>query len=230
MRLFWSSVCGGETLTGVIRSPDFVIPDKLSFFIAGHNGNPTSNALPRNVLRLRSAQGNRVLAETLPPRNDRAQPVTWDLHAVAGQSGYLEGVDGDTNRSFAWLAFGRLDPPVVSVPKGMLSNESLVRAADVTRILKLTQLSDDLTAPSVRSRARSSRAHRGCAWRWRASDPKPRSNRSGQTLLDPATPDPLSQQIVSELSQVDSDAARAALAGAMATTPAKVQSNIARGW
>ncbi len=225
--LFWSSVCGGETLTGVIRSPDFVIPDKLTFFIAGHNGNPTSNALPRNVLRLRSAQGNRVLAETLPPRNDRAQPVTWDLHAVAGQSGYLEGVDGDTNRSFAWLAFGRLDPPVVSVPKGMLSNESLVRAADVTRILHLDQLSDDLTRlmsdPVLDPPARTSVALALASFGSEAA-----LKSLGQTLLDPATPDPLSQQIVSELSQVDSDAARAALAGAMATTPAKVQSNIAR--
>ena len=71
--LFWSSVCGGETLTGVIRSPNFVIPDKLSFFIAGHNGNPSSNALPEKCPAIAQPQGNRVLAETLPPRNDRAR-------------------------------------------------------------------------------------------------------------------------------------------------------------
>ena len=108
----------------------------------------------------------------------------------------------------------------------MLSNESLVRAADVARILKLTQLSDDLTRlmsdPVLDPPAHTlGRAGAGEFWIRAAL------KSLGQTLLDPATPDPLSQQIVSELSQVDSDAARG-LAGAMATTPAKVQSNIAR--
>src|SRR6185437_13883116 len=52
--LFWSSVCGGEPLTGVIRSPNFTIPQTLSFFIAGHNGKPSTNSKPKNFLRLRS--------------------------------------------------------------------------------------------------------------------------------------------------------------------------------
>src|SRR5262249_17980412 len=38
---FLSSLPSGETLTGVLRSPTFAIPEKLEFFLAGHDGHPT---------------------------------------------------------------------------------------------------------------------------------------------------------------------------------------------
>jgi len=38
--LFLSSLPAGETLTGILRSRPFVIPTKLSFFLAGHDGQP----------------------------------------------------------------------------------------------------------------------------------------------------------------------------------------------
>ena len=41
----------GEQLTGVLRSRAFVIPDALSFYLAGHNGQPPAKHPIKNVIR-----------------------------------------------------------------------------------------------------------------------------------------------------------------------------------
>src|SRR5579859_7434711 len=101
---------GGEQLTGILRSQPFTVPARLSFFLAGHDGYPNQPPQKKNVVRLRAADTQEVLAETFPPRNDIAQPVSWDLTAHAGQKAYLEIVDGDNGKAYAWLAVGRFDP------------------------------------------------------------------------------------------------------------------------
>ncbi len=108
----------GEQTTGVLRSPPFVIPAKLEFWIAGHNGQPGSNPPPKNFIRLCAVDGNAVLIEALPPRNDVAQKVEWNLQKWAGSNGYLEATDGDNAVGYAWLAFGRFAPAVVKIPLG----------------------------------------------------------------------------------------------------------------
>src|SRR5207248_7504298 len=115
---FLTSFPLGESLTGVLRSKTFAIPAKLSFYLAGQNGFPNTNPPARNFARLRLAQGNEVVAEAVVPRNDTAQKVTWDLSKHAGKQGYFEATDGNDEASWAWIAFGRFDPPVVKVPPG----------------------------------------------------------------------------------------------------------------
>lgn len=116
-RPFLSSLTLGEAFTGTLRSAEFVIPAKLSFFLCGHSGMPGTPALEGNRVRLRLAGTGEVIAEAMPPRNDVAQPVQWDLAKHAGQKGFIEVVDGISAPSFAWLAIGRFEPPVVSMPK-----------------------------------------------------------------------------------------------------------------
>src|SRR5262249_22824673 len=105
-----------EHLTGILRSAPFDIPSALTFWLAGHSGFPGTNPPPRNFVRLRDAQSHEVLAEATPPRNDVAQRITWDLHHHVNHRGYLEIIDGDDGPAYAWLALGRLDPPVVPLP------------------------------------------------------------------------------------------------------------------
>ncbi|HUG91620.1 MAG TPA: PVC-type heme-binding CxxCH protein [Planctomycetaceae bacterium] len=107
---------GGEQLTGTLRSPEFAVPEKLSFYLAGHRGFPNQPAHSRNAVRLRDAETQAVLAEAFPPRNDIAQPVEWDLRAHAGRRAVLELVDGDDGGAYAWLAAGRFEPAVVDLP------------------------------------------------------------------------------------------------------------------
>ena len=105
--LLHSSFPPGETATGILRSDAFDLPPKLSFFIAGHNGFPNKPATPNNLIRLRDAETHAILHEALPPRNDTAQPVEWDLNEFQGRRGYIELVDGDDRTAYAWLAVGR---------------------------------------------------------------------------------------------------------------------------
>jgi putative heme-binding domain-containing protein len=129
---------GGESLTGVLRSQSFTIPPKLSFFLAGHNGYPNKTPQKKNAVRLRAVDTGELLAESFPPRNDTPQQVAWDFTqpaaavgptnkssassgkgpaAISGRQGYLEVTDGDNGDAYAWLAIGRFEPPVVTVPK-----------------------------------------------------------------------------------------------------------------
>src|SRR5205823_14675781 len=113
------------------------------FYIAGHSGAPALKHTMKNIVRLRDSQSNDVLAEAPAPRNDTAQKVGWELGKFAGRSGYIEATDADTGTAYAWIAFGRFDPPVVQVP---LSDERPLRAAiEMAAALHLTNLSDRIS-------------------------------------------------------------------------------------
>jgi putative heme-binding domain-containing protein len=100
----------GERLTGRLRSISFQLPDKLSFYLCGHRGLPKVDANDRNRVRLRDAKNGRTLREAFPPRHDTARRIEWDLKEFAGRQAYVEVIDGDSDASYAWLAFGRFSP------------------------------------------------------------------------------------------------------------------------
>ncbi|MFT5525962.1 MAG: putative heme-binding domain-containing protein, partial [Pirellulaceae bacterium] len=111
------SIVHGEQATGVYRSPKFTAPPKLSFWLCGHSGGQQSGNGPVvNHIRLRRLDTNEVVAQQNVPRNDTAQKVTWDLAKHAGRECVVELVDADTAAGFAWIAVGRFEPAVVSIP------------------------------------------------------------------------------------------------------------------
>ncbi|MCO6456839.1 MAG: hypothetical protein J5I93_16185, partial [Pirellulaceae bacterium] len=113
---FLCSLPHGERLTGVLRSRPFTIPERLTFYTAGHLGFPNEPLVPKNFIRLRDARTHALLREARPPRHDTARQVEWNLSELAGRQGYLELVDGDDRPAYAWLAVGRFEPPVVGLP------------------------------------------------------------------------------------------------------------------
>jgi putative heme-binding domain-containing protein len=143
---FFSSLPRGEKLTGVLHSKEFPMPPKLAFFFAGHDGFPDKPPQKKNAVRLRSADTGSLLAEAWPPRNDTAQPVSWDLKQHAGRRGYLELVDGDTAGAYAWIAVGRFEPPVVPMPNldPALIAQRQAAAADLAARLKIPDLNGRL--------------------------------------------------------------------------------------
>lgn len=155
---------GGEALTGILRSEPFVLPARLEFFIAGHDGYPDNPPQNRNFIRLKAADSEAVLAHSPPPRNDVAQPVAWDLAAHAGRRGYVEIVDGDNGNAYAWLAAGRFHPPVIALPAvdpsqvahRQLSAAELARAFEVRSLEP--QLAAWLGAPAVEVEPRAAAA------------------------------------------------------------------------
>ena len=107
---------GGESFTGILSSQPFSLPAELSFFLAGHDGHPDKPAQNRNRVRLRLVDDDRIIASANPPRNDVAQPVTWNLAPFHNRQAYFEIVDGNDDNGWAWLAFGRLLPKLVALP------------------------------------------------------------------------------------------------------------------
>ena len=100
-----------------MRSREFAIPLRLSFYVCGHLGYPDRPALPVNRVRLRVVGTNQVVAEAVAPRNDLAQRISWDLRASAGKRGVIEVIDELALDAYAWIAVARFDPPVVTVPR-----------------------------------------------------------------------------------------------------------------
>lgn len=136
---FLCSLPHGEQLTGRLRSREFPVPPTLHFYAAGHNGPTNAPATAKNSIRLRDAQTHAILMASPTPRNDTAQPVVWDLKTHAGKSAYLEIIDGDTASGYAWIAVGRFEPQVVSVPATVGPREvarRLSAAAELSRNLK----------------------------------------------------------------------------------------------
>ncbi len=128
-----SSLPLGEGLTGRLVSAPFAAPKRLSFYLAGHDGYPDKAVQNRNVIQLRDVESGELITTASPPRNDTAQEVVWDLSAQVGKQVRLEVVDGDTAGAYAWLAFGRIEPAVVSFP-------TVAPAAVVERQVAATQL------------------------------------------------------------------------------------------
>ena len=118
-RPFLSSRVHGEPLTGIVRSQAFThARAALRSSSPGHNGPPPEkweHEEHRAAARREDRRGaGRVAA---PPRNDTAQKIDVGPQQVCGPAGVLRG-DRRTQRErgYAWLAFGRFDPPVIRVP------------------------------------------------------------------------------------------------------------------
>ena len=150
-RFLCSLPAGGEHLTGTLRSKPFTIPDRLTFYVAGHDGYPDKPGQKKNLVRLVDAGSGDVLKLVHPPRNDIAQAITWELRESAGKQALLEVVDGDTGNAYAWLAIGRFEPPVLKVPAADPSQiaKRQKAAAELAGALKVASLEPRLTALMV---------------------------------------------------------------------------------
>jgi putative heme-binding domain-containing protein len=158
---FYYSLPKGEQRTGIYRSAAFAIPEKLSFWCAGHSGFPGKPLNDGNYVRLRDATTQAVLAESRPPRNDTAQQIEWDLKRegeapAEARRGYIELVDGDTADAYAWLAVGRFSLAGLN-PSDTAKKQQL--AAEIVGKLKLAalrpQLATLVAAPSTDGAARA---------------------------------------------------------------------------
>jgi putative heme-binding domain-containing protein len=217
---FLSSLPNGEQLTGILRSQDFELPSRLTFYLAGHDGFPDKPIHKKNLVRLSLAKDNSVVQQTPPPRNDTAKRITWDLSKVAGNKGYLELIDGDTGNAYAWLAAGRFDPPVVSVPAANPSqiSQRQVAGAEIARTLKASDLEPELsnlfTLRNLEAEARAAAA-RALA----AAAPVRALGLLTNCLNDAAEPMQLREKIAQAIGEINSAMSAAALVESLRTAP-----------
>ena len=138
---FFSTLPPGERRTGSLRSSPFPAPKTFSFWMAGHNGLPSTPEDPQNILLLRDAATGAILRQQPPPRNDLAQQTVWDLEELAGRPVTLEILDRDTRSAYAWLAVGRFSLDSLN-PRDAISPIEL--AARLTGQFRLEELQPSL--------------------------------------------------------------------------------------
>ncbi len=219
---------GGEKLTGILRSKNFALPAKLSFYLCGHDGSPEKPPMKKNVIRLCDAETKEVLARHVPPRNDTAQLVVWDLSKFAGKNGYLEIVDGNHGSSYAWIGVGRFNPPVVPMPRNIPNqiDKRQRAAAELAENLKLTKLEPQLAVllnnenVDAETRAASAKA-------LATIHPTSHLTVFEKILNDPAAPEKLREKIAEALGNLNSVETRNILLATLPNAPRSLQVQIA---
>ncbi|MCB9937568.1 MAG: exo-alpha-sialidase [Planctomycetaceae bacterium] len=226
--MFLSSLPGGERATGVIRSTAFELPKRLSFYLCGHLGFPNDDADKRNVVRLRLEGSNEIVRSDLPPRNDVARKIEWELAEFAGKRGYVEVADGLDIQAYAWLAVSRFEPPVISIPD--IAPNVLVQrqiaAATITRALRLEHLAPELRALAG-SDSVSIEARAACVETLDALAPRPLGRALLVPLRDPTVAISIRKEIASSLSNPRNPSSAELLTKVLRTAPARLQDQIA---
>ncbi|HND53252.1 MAG TPA: c-type cytochrome, partial [Pirellulaceae bacterium] len=224
----FDSIVGGETLTGVLRSAPFLIPAQLTFWLCGHNGFPDKNPPPVNHIRLRLVDSGEIVAKQIPPRNDTAQKIVWDLKESAGRRGVIEIVDADSGTAYAWIGAGRFEPSVVAAPSAGFGADfnAFDVALQVVEAFKSKEhlpavdrlIGDGQVSGAVRSQALQTEF---------AVDRAAVLPRLPELLNSAAEPAVLRAKAAELLAALQTDEARKQLAAAIATVPSALQNSIA---
>jgi putative heme-binding domain-containing protein len=224
---FLCTLPSGETMTGVLRSKNFVAPAKLTFWMAGHDGFPEKPLLKKNLVRLRNAASSEVLLTAPAPRNDVAQEVSWNLGAHAGNEVFLELVDGDTAGAYAWLAVGRFQPAVVALPKTTpkLIDDRLQSAAQIALATREASLAPPLVAALKSSAGADARA--SVAATLLALNVKQHLAACGEIMNDAGSPEVLRQKIAQAIVESNSDEGRTLVVETLRRAPERAQPKFA---
>jgi putative heme-binding domain-containing protein len=226
--LFISSLSpGGEKFTGILRSKPFDLPADLNFYIAGHDGSPDRPPRKKNFVRLRDAVTQKILVQTPPPRNDIAQPIHWDLALNASKHGYLEIVDGDNGSAYAWLAVGRFNPAVITVPVVAPNqiDKRLLAAAELAGTLRLAKLEPRMA--NLLNDQNMDAATRGAAAKALAMiNPESNLTALSNILGNAEEPFKLREQVAATLGELNSPSAQAVLVDQLRTAPASLETQL----
>ena len=217
-----SSLARGEQMTGVLRSPEFVAGNSLSFWICGHDGYPDKPAKRVNGVRLRHARTSAVLFEVAPPRSDVAREVTWNTGPLAGTPVVLEISDRDTGDAYAWLAIGGIEGgPALPEMAPRADSDRIVGASDLASRLGLKELAPRLASRVTEPGDPTARA--AAARAFANLDPDSALPTLTTLLNDDQQPETLRDRIGATLAEMNSAPARTALVAAMKSVPFRLQ-------
>ncbi len=222
--LFYYSLPRGEQRTGIYRSGEFELPEKLSFWCSGHSGQPPAPVNNANYVRLRDAKTHEILVESRPPRNDTARQINWNLSKHAGKRGYIELIDGDTGNAYAWLAVGRFSLGALN-PSDAPRKQQL--AAEIIGKLKLDSLKPQLTS-LVAATNTDSTARTSIAQALLAFDPDARASTLAAALADAQLPDDLRPKIGAAVATRDSAILLDCLRDVLKRSPLRLQTTLAQ--
>jgi len=212
----------GETLTGTLRSMAFELPEKLSFYLCGHDGIPKSPLMKKNFVRLREADTGAVLFEVSPPRNDTAKLITWNLAAHKGKRGYVEVVDANTETAYAWMAFGKFEPalPQLAMVDPNQTAKFEKAAAELAQSMDLRDLQPQLLA-LLREAGTDATVRAAAATTVAGFKADGLLTSLASALTDPSVPEETKLSLVDAFIG-DKTASRAAIARNLQTAPSRV--------
>src|SRR5690606_4403389 len=101
-----------------------------------------------NFIRLCRAEDGKELVKMLAPRSDLVQTIIFSLDSSIGEEVYLEVVDGLKQRTHAWIAIGRIEPPVVELPRWGTAT-AMARFSSASQLIADFQLHELM--PEIRS-------------------------------------------------------------------------------
>jgi putative heme-binding domain-containing protein len=112
---FWSSLGLSERYTGTWISSPFEAKERLSYWVAGHDGLPNEPDRKENFVRIVVANPQtgdwEEIHRAYAPRNDVAKYVSVDLSMHADRLVRIEAVDGCGLDSYAWIAIADVSEP-----------------------------------------------------------------------------------------------------------------------
>lgn len=105
-----SSLAGGETATGSILSPAFLINTKqIRMRLRGWDG-PGPQGRAKNFAELVDAETSQTLRRAAPPfTTPEAREIAWDVQDLAGRRACLRLTDGDDAAAYAWFGIEAID-------------------------------------------------------------------------------------------------------------------------
>ena len=108
VKAYLSSLAQGETATGAIVSPEFVVSgSKITFTLCGHDGQGGGRG--EDFMALVQAGTGRILKKTAPPNHDTMKAFTWDVSHLQGTRARIEVHDGNPGTAYAWMGVGSID-------------------------------------------------------------------------------------------------------------------------
>lgn len=140
-----SGPLSGEDQKSKLYSPDFTIPETLTFQLLGNKRDTDDPDIHTNLVELRLAGSDEVLQQAFITAPEMREKVVWNNNSYKGKTGYLIIVDGSsfTNRT---IGIGQLSPKVVELPAespGLIA-ERQIFAANVAKDYMLDSWNQDL--------------------------------------------------------------------------------------
>ena len=142
---------GGYFPTGALVSNAFKLPAtlKMNVFDNDIHNLPLKKGISRNAVRVKLANGGKVIAEYRLNQKETSQwkdlinNATFNLSAYEGQMGYIEAVDSSQAGS---IGIGKLEPAVLEIPAkapGILADQR-AKAAEIAGEYKVKALEPKL--------------------------------------------------------------------------------------
>ncbi len=99
---YLSSLVGGESGVGAVRSPEFTVDAPEYAFQGMGVDSPTGDA-GLNWFQLVDARTLEILRASTPPMSNTRQPMRWDTGDLVGRRVFFRVVDGNASASWAWI-------------------------------------------------------------------------------------------------------------------------------